>query len=42
MAKVEEKLFQNRYRVDADRPHIRIKEDVFYKNPSQAQDCATC
>ena len=42
MAKVEEKLFQNRYRVDADRPHIRIKEDVFYKNPSLAQDCATC
>ena len=42
MAKVEEKLFQNRYRVDEDRPHIRIKEDVFYKNPSLAQDCATC
>ena len=41
MAKVEEKLFQNRYRVDADRPHIRIKEDVFYKNPSLAQDSAT-
>jgi ferredoxin like protein len=23
---VEDKLFQNRYRVDAGRPHIRIKE----------------
>ena len=42
MAKVEEKLFQNRYRVDADRPHIRIKEEVFYKDPSLAQACATC
>lgn len=30
---VEEKLFQNRYRVDAGRPHIRVKNlDV----------CATC
>ncbi|MDZ4291984.1 MAG: ferredoxin family protein, partial [Hydrogenophaga sp.] len=23
---VEEKLFQNRYRVDAGRPHIQIKD----------------
>ncbi|MEX3672161.1 ferredoxin family protein [Paraburkholderia phenoliruptrix] len=22
---IDEKLFQNRYRVDADRPHVRIK-----------------
>jgi ferredoxin like protein len=33
MIKVEEKLYQNRYRVDADRPHIRIKD---------AAVCSTC
>ena len=27
MIKVEEKLFQNRYRVDADQPHISIKNE---------------
>jgi ferredoxin like protein len=30
---VEEKLFQNRYRVDAGRPHIRIVDSL---------RCATC
>lgn len=32
---VEEKLFQNRYRVDAGRPHIRITD------PAKCADCAT-
>lgn len=31
---VEEKLFQNRYRIDAGRPHIRIKD------PSACASCA--
>lgn len=30
---VEEKLFQNRYRVDAGRPHIRVKDESI---------CTTC
>jgi ferredoxin like protein len=33
MIKVEEKLYQNRYRVDAGRSHIRIKDP---------QVCHTC
>ncbi len=32
---VEDKLFQNRYRVDAGRPHIRIKDAQVCTN-----DCA--
>ena len=31
---VEEKLFQNRYRVDTGRPHIRISD------PAKCTDCA--
>lgn len=33
MSKIEEKLFQDRYRVDAERPHIQIKD---------AEVCARC
>lgn len=39
---VEQKLFQNRYRVDAERPHIRIRQTTVCEQACQTQPCATC
>lgn len=36
---VEEKLFQNRYKVDHGRPHIRIKDADVCSNMCQSQAC---
>ena len=38
---VEEKLFQNRYRVDADRAHIRIR-DLAACERCAAKPCIVC
>jgi ferredoxin like protein len=38
---VEEKLFQNRYRVDAGRPHIRIREQAACEG-CEAKPCVVC
>jgi len=40
--KVEEKLFQNRYRVDTGRPHIQIKNPDICATKCEAQQCAIC
>jgi len=36
---VEEKLFQNRYRVDAGRPHIKIKDADVCTNTCVVKSC---
>lgn len=36
---VEEKLFQNRYKVDTGRPHIRIKSADVCSNECKTQSC---
>lgn len=36
---VEEKLFQNRYRVDSGRPHIRIKDADICTNDCVVKSC---
>ena len=36
---VEDKLFQNRYRVDAGRPHIKIKDADTCTNICVAKSC---
>ena len=36
---VEEKLFQNRYKVDHGRPHIRIRKPEVCANSCQSQAC---
>lgn len=36
---VEEKLFQNRYRVDAGRPHIKIKDANVCTNDCVVKSC---
>ena len=41
-AKVEEKLFQNRYRVDAGRPHIQIKDTEICASECGTQQCTVC
>ena len=41
-AKVEEKLFQNRYRVDTGRPHIGIRNPEICSNTCKTQQCAVC
>jgi len=41
-AKVEEKLFQNRYRVDAGRPHIGIRDPEICASTCKTQQCAVC
>ncbi|MBH1961006.1 MAG: ferredoxin family protein [Rhodocyclales bacterium] len=41
-AKVEEKLFQNRYKVDTGRPHISIKDPEICTNQCSSQQCAVC
>lgn len=40
--KVEEKLFQNRYKVDAGRPHIQIKDHNLCNNDCKQQACTVC
>ena len=42
MIKVEEKLFQNRYRVDNGRPHIAIKDADLCLYKCEAQPCTYC
>jgi len=42
MIKVEEKLFQNRYRVDNGRPHISIKDADLCLYKCEAQPCTYC
>lgn len=41
-AKVEEKLFQNRYRVDTGRPHITIRNAEICTNECADQQCTVC
>lgn len=41
-AKVEEKLFQNRYKVDAGRPHITIKNPDTCVQSCEKQQCTIC
>jgi ferredoxin like protein len=41
-AKVEEKLFQNRYKVDLGRPHVQIKNAEVCTNECQTQQCTSC
>ncbi|MHB1246567.1 MAG: ferredoxin family protein [Sulfuriferula sp.] len=41
-AKVEESLFQNRYLLDADKPHIRIKDPQICVTSCAAKQCAVC
>jgi ferredoxin like protein len=36
---VEEKLFQNRYRVDAGRPHIKIRKPEVCTNECEDKSC---
>ena len=40
--KVEEKLFQNRYRVDTGRPHVLIKNADICSNECADQQCTVC
>jgi len=40
--KVEEKLFQNRYRVDVGRPHVKIKDADICSNACAQQQCTVC
>lgn len=40
--KIEEKLFQNRYLVDADNPHIRIKDASKCMTQCGNQPCTIC
>jgi len=42
MLKVEDKLFQNRYRVDADRPHIRVKDATVCGDLCTTRQCTVC
>ena len=36
---VEEKLFQNRYKVDHGRPHIKIRQPDLCRNECKTQAC---
>lgn len=40
--KVEEKLFQNRYKIDSGRPHIAIKDQSVCADQCKTQQCLTC
>ncbi len=40
--KVEEKLFQNRYLVDAGNPHIRIKDPDICEHKCTTKQCTVC
>ncbi len=42
MLKVEDKLFQNRYRVDADRPHISVKDVTVCTDLCITRQCTVC
>lgn len=42
MIKVEEKLFQNRYRVDAGRPHINIADPEICQSQCAGKPCTVC
>ena len=42
MLKVEEKLFQDRYRVDSGRPHIQIKNPEICTHKCTEQQCTVC
>jgi ferredoxin like protein len=42
VVKVEEKLFQNRYKVDSGRPHISIIDEDKCRNHCEAQACTVC
>lgn len=42
MAKIEEKLFQDRYRVDAGRPHIQIRNQDICASQCREQACTVC
>lgn len=41
-AMIEKKLYLNRYRVDAGRPHIRIKDAGICATRCEAQQCVVC
>jgi len=40
--KVEEKLFQNRYKVDAGRPHIQITDHNVCQVKCETKPCTFC
>lgn len=42
MSKVEEKLFENRYRVDEGRPHIKIVDPAICLGQCSGKQCAMC
>jgi ferredoxin like protein len=42
MTKIEEKLFQNRYRVDEGRPHIRILDAQVCQAKCGPKACTVC
>ena len=42
MMKVEEKLYQNRYRIDTDRPHIKIRDAQVCNSRCATRQCVTC
>lgn len=42
MSRVEEKLFQNRYRVDEDHPHITIRDPSLCATRCHRQQCVVC
>ena len=42
MNKVEEKLFQNRYKVDAGRPHIQIADADVCQVKCESKPCVVC
>lgn len=41
-ARIEEKLFQNRYRVDSERPHIAMKDPAVCADQCKPRSCTTC
>ena len=42
MSRVEEKLFQNRYRVDSGRPHINILDASVCASQCEEKPCTHC
>lgn len=38
-AQVEEKLFQNRYRVDVGRPHVSIRDPAYCREHCAGKEC---
>jgi ferredoxin like protein len=39
---VEEKLFQNRYKVDTGHPHIQIKDETVCQTQCKNRQCTIC